>query len=56
MSYDTPAPDAETAGSTDPLDERIDEHGAPTDETLPEVAPTEPNPLDDTSHDQEGNA
>lgn len=43
MSYDTPSPETESTG--DALDEQVDEHGAPTDDALPETEPTDPNPL-----------
>jgi hypothetical protein len=41
MSYDAPSPEQE---EPNPADEKIDEHGSPTDDALPEVGPTDLDP------------
>lgn len=49
MSYDTPSPREEESGT---LDEKVTADGVPTDETLPETEPTDPNATDAGSGDE----
>ena len=43
MSYDTPSPREEESGA---LDDKITDDGVPTDESLPQSAPSDPNATD----------
>ena len=59
MSYDTPSPREEESGAPDDKipDDKITADGVPTDESLPQTAPSDPNATDTDSADaadQEG--